>query len=57
MGRPSKYTEEFRREAVELLLSGDRPAIEGRLVRSPHNGATPTKIDICPNFWRSKKKN
>ena len=25
MGRPSKYTEEFRREAVELFLSGDRP--------------------------------
>jgi transposase-like protein len=25
MGRPLKYTEEFRREAVELFLSGDRP--------------------------------
>ena len=25
MGQPSKYTEEFRREAVELFLSGDRP--------------------------------
>ena len=25
MGRPSKYTEEFWREAVELFLSGDRP--------------------------------
>lgn len=24
-GRPSKYPEEFRREAVELFLSGERP--------------------------------
>ena len=25
MGGPSKYPEEFRREAVELFLAGDRP--------------------------------
>ena len=25
MGRPSKYPEEFRREAVELYRSSDRP--------------------------------
>ena len=25
MGRPSKYPEEFRREAVELFRSSDRP--------------------------------
>ena len=25
MGGPSKYPEEFRREAVELFLTGDRP--------------------------------
>ena len=25
MGRPSKYTDEFRREAVELFRTSDRP--------------------------------
>ncbi|MCB1247539.1 MAG: transposase [Acidimicrobiia bacterium] len=28
MGRPSKYPEEFRREAVELYRSSDRPRVE-----------------------------
>ena len=28
MGRPSRYPEEFRREAVELYLSSDRPRVE-----------------------------
>lgn len=28
MGRPSKYPEEFRREAVELVKSSDRPRVE-----------------------------
>ncbi len=28
MGRPSKYPEEFRREAVELVLSSQRPRVE-----------------------------
>lgn len=28
MGRPSKYTSEFRREALELVRSSGRPAIE-----------------------------
>jgi len=28
MGRPSKYPEEFRREAVELYRSSDRPRCE-----------------------------
>ena len=28
MGRPSKYPEEFRREAVELYRSSDRPRAE-----------------------------
>lgn len=28
MGRPSKYPLEFRREAVELVLSSDRPRVE-----------------------------
>lgn len=28
MGRPSKYPAEFRREAVELVLSSERPRVE-----------------------------
>ena len=28
MGRPSKYTEEFRRDAVELVRSSGRPINE-----------------------------
>lgn len=28
MGRPQKYPEEFRREAVELHRSSDRPRVE-----------------------------
>lgn len=28
MGRPNKYPEEFRREAVELYRSSDRPRVE-----------------------------
>ena len=28
MGRPSKYPEEFRREAVALYRSSDRPRVE-----------------------------
>jgi len=28
MGRPAKYPEEFRREAVELARSSDRPRVE-----------------------------
>ena len=28
MGRPSKYPAEFRREAVELVLSSQRPRVE-----------------------------
>ena len=28
MGRPSKYPEEFRREAVELVKSSERPRVE-----------------------------
>ena len=28
MGRPSKYPEEFRREAVELYRRSDRPRVE-----------------------------
>jgi len=28
MGRPSRYPEEFRREAVELYRSSDRPRAE-----------------------------
>ena len=28
MGRPSKFPEEFRREAVELVRSSDRPRVE-----------------------------
>ncbi len=28
MGRPSRYPEEFRREAVELCRSSDRPRVE-----------------------------
>ena len=28
MGRPAKYPEEFKREAVELYRSSDRPRVE-----------------------------
>lgn len=28
MGRPSKYSPEFRREAVELVKSSDRPRVQ-----------------------------
>jgi transposase len=28
LGRPSKYPEEFRREAVELVKSSERPRVE-----------------------------
>lgn len=28
MGRPSKYPPEFRREAIELVKSSDRPRVE-----------------------------
>jgi hypothetical protein len=36
MGRPSKYPEEFRREAVALFRSSDRTRVE--VARSPNPG-------------------
>ena len=42
MGRPSTYTEEFRREAVELFLSGDRPQSKVAESLDIHDGSLST---------------
>ena len=39
MGRPSKYPEEFRREAVELYRSSDRPRCQIAESRGISDGA------------------
>ena len=44
MGRPSKYTEEFRREAVELFLSGDRPRSKVAESLGIHDGSLSTWV-------------
>jgi transposase-like protein len=43
MGRPLKYTEEFRREAVELFLSGDRPRSKVAESLGIHDGSLFTR--------------
>ena len=44
MGRPSKYPEEFRREAVELFLSGDRPRSKVAESLGIHDGSLPAWV-------------
>jgi hypothetical protein len=46
MGRPSKYPEEFRREAVELYRSSDRPGeVLRTLTLDPTRGYQPPKLN------------
>ena len=59
MGRPSKYPEEFRREAVELYRSSDRSRVEvakssgvseveGRLARTPTKTYQHRQVPLPP---------
>ncbi len=56
MGRPSKYPEEFRREAVELYRRSDRPrcqVAESLGISDGSLAAWVKEVDASRGAWRA----